>query len=81
MTTKIERAEHGISITIPEALAIEAHLSEHDEVDISISNGALVVGRTGRKKYNLDEMLAKITDENLHPEIDFGKPVGLEIVP
>ena len=27
---------------------------------------------------NLDEMLAEITDENLHPEVDTGPPQGNE---
>ena len=31
-----------------------------------------------RKKYSLTEMLAKITPENLHAEVDMGPPVGRE---
>ena len=29
---------------------------------------------------SLDELLDEITDENRHEEIDFGKPVGREII-
>ena len=31
------------------------------------------------KRYNLEEMLATITPENLHGEIDWGPPVGKEV--
>lgn len=31
-------------------------------------------------KYTLQELLDKITPENLHPEYDYGKPVGKEIL-
>ena len=31
-----------------------------------------------RKKYTLTEMLAKVTPENLHSEVDLGPPVGRE---
>lgn len=32
-----------------------------------------------RPSYSLDELLAGITPENCHAEIDFGPPVGKEI--
>ena len=31
-----------------------------------------------KKKYGLAEMLAKITPENLHSEVDMGPPLGGE---
>ena len=31
-----------------------------------------------KKRYDLAEMLAKITPDNLHSEVDFGPPVGRE---
>ena len=33
---------------------------------------------TQKKKYGLTEMLAKITPENLHSEVDMGPPAGCE---
>lgn len=33
----------------------------------------------GERKYNLEELLDGITEENIHEETDFGKPVGKEI--
>jgi antitoxin component of MazEF toxin-antitoxin module len=29
---------------------------------------------------DLNELLAAVTDENLHPEVDTGEPVGKEVV-
>ena len=31
-----------------------------------------------KKKYDLSEMLAKVSPENLHSEVDFGPPTGRE---
>jgi antitoxin component of MazEF toxin-antitoxin module len=39
----------------------------------------LVAYPLGRRRYTLEEMLEGITDENVHPEVDFGPPVGKEI--
>lgn len=33
-----------------------------------------------RKKYVLSEMVSKMTKNNIHPEIDWGPPVGREII-
>jgi hypothetical protein len=30
-------------------------------------------------KESLDELLSRVTDENRHPEVDFGPPVGKEV--
>lgn len=41
-----------------------------------VSHGEQVVIR--KKKYDLAEMLAKVTPENLHSEVDFGPSAGRE---
>jgi hypothetical protein len=35
--------------------------------------------KTVAKKYSLAQLLAGITPENIHPEVDFGPPVGREV--
>jgi antitoxin component of MazEF toxin-antitoxin module len=32
-----------------------------------------------RRKYTLAELLAQVTPESIHPEVDFGHPQGKEI--
>ena len=36
--------------------------------------------KSAGKKYVLSEMLKKVTKENIHPEVDWGPPVGREII-
>jgi antitoxin component of MazEF toxin-antitoxin module len=38
-----------------------------------------VIKRVEKPKYTLDELLAQITEDNIHPEFDMGKPVGKEV--
>lgn len=33
------------------------------------------------QEYDLETLLAGITDENRHEGVDFGAPVGLEVIP
>jgi antitoxin component of MazEF toxin-antitoxin module len=32
-----------------------------------------------RRKYTLAELLAQVTPESIHPEVDFGRPLGKEV--
>ena len=32
-----------------------------------------------RRKYTLSQLLGKVTPENLHAEVDFGRPLGKEV--
>jgi antitoxin MazE len=50
------------------------------EVEVAVEIGRLVAYPLGRRRYTLEEMLEGITDENVHPEVDFGPPVGKEIL-
>ena len=49
---------------------------------MTVSNGKLVIeiARSQRRKrrYKLDELVAGITPDNRHEEIDWGPPVGNE---
>jgi antitoxin MazE len=49
--------------------------SEQDEMQENSSTTA----PESQPPYSLEELLAQVTDENLHAEIDTGLPVGREI--
>ena len=34
----------------------------------------------GERKYKLEELLEGVNEDNIHGEIDWGKPVGKEII-
>ena len=47
-------------------------------VTIKASKGRIVIEPVGNLDFKLDDLLAGITRQNLHGEIDFGGPVGRE---
>ncbi len=47
-------------------------------VKISVARGRIVIEPAEPLDASLDELIAGITPENLHDEIDFGGPVGRE---
>lgn len=73
----VEKWGDSFILRIPKELAQKAHLTEGTGVGISVSEGKLVV-TPKPKKYNLEELLAGVTPENLHAEVDTGSSVGYE---
>ncbi|MDE2794847.1 MAG: AbrB/MazE/SpoVT family DNA-binding domain-containing protein [Gemmatimonadota bacterium] len=65
----------SLAIRIPKAIAEQWGVREGSAVELE-SHGQQVVIR--KKRYDLTEMLAKVSPDNLHSEVDFGPPVGRE---
>jgi antitoxin MazE len=79
MGTSIARWGNSLAVRLPKAVAEKAGLSEGDPIDVKVSGTGDIVLRRTRRRYTLDELVAGITPENRHEEIDFGPPVGKEV--
>jgi antitoxin MazE len=55
-----------------------AKISLDQQVDIREEHGRVVIEPIRPKAYDLGELIAGITDDNKHGEVDFGGPVGKE---
>lgn len=66
------------ALRIPKAMLDEMQIKEGDEVEMMVDNGRLTV-RPLYPTLTLESLLAAITPENCHKEIDWGKPVGNEV--
>ena len=62
------------------ALANQLSVTAGTEVDLSVSNGALLVKPAKRRKYRLSELLKNCRPKQLHGETDFGPDVGREVI-
>ena len=77
MTTQLARWGNSLALRLPKSVAMEANIGEGDKVDVTVKDGAIVISRAPRR-YTLEELLEGVTDENRHPETDWGPPVGRE---
>ncbi len=55
-----------------------AKIEIDDPVDVREERGRIVVEPLRPASYDIADLVAKITPENLHDEVDFGPPVGKE---
>jgi len=80
MRVVVKKWGNSASVRIPAAIMQAAHLILDEEVDIREENGKIVIVPVRPASYALSTLLQGITPENLHGEIDFGAPVGKELL-
>jgi antitoxin MazE len=79
MKIRVQKWGNSLAVRIPKAFAIEVHLKADALVDLSLADGKLVLQPVEEDPIpTLDELLARITPENLHAETDWGPPMGRE---
>ena len=77
MKTKVVKWGNSLGLRIPKSFAEEVNVIEGSTVDLSLEDGRLVIRPTDQPKYPLDELLAGITESNLHSEVEIGSPSGI----
>jgi len=77
MRSKIVKWGNSLGLRIPKALAEEVAVREGTVVEISSARGQLVI-RPAPARYDLEDLLEEVTQENLHAEIDTGVLQGSE---
>jgi antitoxin MazE len=79
MVGNVAKWGNSLAVRIPQHLAKEVELIAGGEVEIIAIDGNLVIKPKRQKQYSLAELVARITPENRHAEIDTGVSVGEEI--
>jgi len=71
MTATVQKWGNSLAIRIPSVIAEKLAIHQGSEVEMIVENQAIKL-IPKKKKPTLEELLAKITPENRHAEIDFG---------
>jgi antitoxin MazE len=76
MKGTVQRWGNSLAIRIPRAYARDLSVDDGSEVELRIDGPSLVV--TPSTTPSLETLLAAISDENLHAEVDTGPGQGRE---
>ncbi len=79
MTGTIQKWGNSLALRIPIAVAKQIQVREGDSVTLRVSPTGLTV-KPAAKRLRLDDLLAKVTPENLHPATNWGADVGREVL-
>jgi antitoxin MazE len=76
--TTVSKWGNSLAVRIPLSIARQASLSEGDGVELAIDSDGGIVLRPTRRKYELAELVSRITSKNRHRETDWGAAQGEE---
>ena len=80
MKTHIQKWGNSLAVRIPKPFAEEVGFRKEIPVELSLADGKIVITPIVKTKPTptLKQLLAKVTPENLHHEVDSGATVGQE---
>jgi antitoxin MazE len=77
MQTRIKKWGNSLAVRIPKPLAVEAGLESDSLVEISLMDNRLVLTPL-EPAWTLESLLAQVTEDNLHGEVNTGPATGNE---
>jgi antitoxin MazE len=78
MRTRIQRWGNSLALRIPKAFAAEVQLEQDTLVEVTLVDGKLLIVPIVEPAVTLEQLLAGVTEENLHREVDSGPAIGNE---
>ncbi len=78
METRVKKRGNSLALRIPKLLALEAGLREETLIELVLEDGKLSIIPIAEPELNLDQLLAQVTKDNLHDEVDTGPATGAE---
>lgn len=80
MRTSVQKWGNSLAVRIPKAFASDLGIDQDVAVDLSMEDGALVLRPIRADRYDLESLLSQVTDDNIHEAVDWGAPVGKELL-
>jgi antitoxin MazE len=79
MRSQLTRWGNSVALRVPKRILENAQLTEGEEIELTVTKPGVISLRAAKKKLTLEALLAGVTEENLHRETDWGRPVGKEV--
>ncbi len=76
--TTVSKWGNSLAIRIPQPIAKQAQLNAGDALALIVERDGSIVLRASRPRYELSQLVSKITAKNRHREMDWGQPQGEE---
>ena len=80
MQVTMRKWGNSIGVRIPAVILTELNLSAEKKVDVRAEAGRIIIEPIIDSQETLEQLLGQITPDNVHSGIDFGQPVGKELL-
>jgi antitoxin MazE len=75
----VKKWGNSAAVRIPAAVLEAARIHLDQPVDVREEDGRIVIEPLRSVRYDVEALIAGITDDNRHEPIDLGEPVGREV--
>ncbi len=79
MKARLQSWGNDLVLRIPLPLASQIGLKPDTPVELSLRGRKLVIEPASASDLNLDDLLARVTKDNMHGEVGTGPPAGREV--
>ncbi len=79
MRTRVQKWGNSLAVRIPKPFANEIGLEQDSPVEVLMLDGKLVLLPIKETALSLDQLIEKVTEDNLHHEVDSGPVMGNEV--
>ncbi|MCH8290318.1 AbrB/MazE/SpoVT family DNA-binding domain-containing protein [Candidatus Poribacteria bacterium] len=70
METRVQKWDNSLALRIPKPLASQIGLEPNSPVELSLRGTELVIAPVTQPCLKLDDLLAQVTENNLHGEVE-----------
>lgn len=79
MDTTIQKWGNSFAVRLPKAVTKKLRMGAGTRVRVEADKRRIIIQQVPKKRETLEDLVARITPENRHPEFQWGKPQGKEI--
>jgi len=80
MQIVLKKWGNSVALRLPSHVLKEANLTENQRVQLSTKKGAILIKPLRSRRYTLAELVERISPTNRHDSMEFGSPVGRELL-
>jgi antitoxin MazE len=80
MRATVRKWGNSAALRLPASMLADVGLAVDADVEVRTEQGRIVIEPIRTHGRSLDDLLAGVTDDNIHEEVDFGPPVGRELL-
>lgn len=78
MQARIQKWGNSLAVRIPKSFALQSHLDQNSMVEMSLEDGKIILLPVEQPEMTLAQLLAGVTEENRHAEVEMGTSIGRE---
>ncbi|MFW6057179.1 MAG: AbrB/MazE/SpoVT family DNA-binding domain-containing protein [Chloroflexota bacterium] len=78
MKTRVQKWGNSLALRLPKRFAEEIGITRESHVEMTVRDGAIVIAPERTPHYELDQLVAAITPDNIHRAVETGPAMGDE---